>query len=101
MLDLLLDRMTTYGPLVLGLAMLPGAVGFPLPVGMLLIAAGAFVRQGIMDWQTTFLVAWLGAMLSDATSYAMGRWTGRWARGRLSERYAKVWHKAEEMFRRH
>jgi membrane protein DedA with SNARE-associated domain len=68
---------------------------------MLLIAAGAFVRQGIMDWQTTFLVAWLGALLTDAASYAMGRRAGRWARGRVGERYAEVWHQAEEMFRSH
>lgn len=100
MLDLFLNGMTTYGSLVLGLAMLPGAVGVPMPVGALLVAAGAFARQGIMEWQTAFLFAWLGAMLSDALSYTMGRWTGPWARGRLNERYAAVWHRAEELFRK-
>jgi membrane-associated protein len=99
-LELFLNGMTNYGPLVLGLAMLPGAVGLPVPVGMLLIAAGAFVRQGIMDWQAAFLFAWLGALVSDALCYAMGRWTGRCARGRLHERYASVWHQAEELFRK-
>jgi hypothetical protein len=56
-LNLFLNGMTIYGPLVLGLAMLPGAVGVPMPVGALLVAAGAFARQGIMDWQTAFLFA--------------------------------------------
>ena len=101
MFDFFLNGMTIYGPLILGLAMLPAAVGLPVPAGVLLIAAGAFVRQGIMDWRAVFLSAWLGAMLSDALSYAMGRWTGRWARGRLNERYAAVWHQAEELFRNH
>ncbi len=101
MLDLLVKGMTTYGPLVLGLAMLPGAVGVPVPVGVLLIAAGAFVRQGIIDWQSAFLLAWLGAVASDALSYSTGRWTGRWARSRLTGRYAAAWHQAEERFRHH
>jgi membrane-associated protein len=100
-LDFFLEAMTNYGPLVLGLAMLPGAVGVPVPIGMLLIAAGAFVRQGVMDWQAAFLFAWLGALVSDALSYAMGRWTGQWTRGRLHQRYAAVWHQAEELFRKH
>jgi membrane-associated protein len=99
MLDLFLNGMTSYGPLVLGLAMLVGATGLPVPVGVLLIAAGALVRQGIMDWQVTFLFAWLGALVSDALSFALGRWTGGWARSRLNERYAAVWHRAEEFFR--
>lgn len=101
MLELLLEAMTTYGPLVLGLAMLPGVAGVPVPVGVLLIAAGAFVRQGSMSWQTTFVLAWLGAVLSDVLSYCMGRWTARRVRGRLNERYAAVWQRAEELFRRH
>lgn len=101
MLDFFLNGMTNYGPLVLGLAMLPGAVGLPVPVGVLLMAAGAFVRQGIMDWQAVLLFGWLGAMFSDALSYAMGRWAGRWAQGHLNERYTAVWHRAEELFRNH
>ena len=101
MLDFFLNGMASYGPLVLGLAMLPAAVGLPVPAGVLLIAAGAFVRQGLMDWQAFLLFGWLGAMLSDALSYAMGRWAGRWAQGRLNERYAAVWHQAEELFRHH
>jgi membrane-associated protein len=101
MLEFFLNAMTLYGPLVLGLAMLPAAAGLPVPAGMLLIAAGALVRQGIMDWRAVFLFAWLGALLSDALSYAMGRRAGRWAQGRLHERYAAVWHRAEARFRDH
>jgi membrane protein DedA with SNARE-associated domain len=100
-LDHLLNGMTTYGPLVLGLAMLPGAVGFPVPVGTLLVAAGALVRQGIVDWRAVLLFAWVGAMVSDALCYTVGRGPGRWARDRLSERYAAVWERAEELFGKH
>jgi membrane-associated protein len=101
MLDFFLNGMTAYGPLMLGLAMLPGVFGVPVPAGVLLIAAGALVRQGFMDWQAAFLCAWLGALLGDVLSYTMGRWVAQWVRGRLSERYAAVWHRAEERFRNH
>lgn len=100
MLEFLLQGLADYGPLVLGLAMLPGAVGLPVPVGMLLIAAGALVRQGSIAWQAAFLFAWLGALASDALCYTLGRRTRRWARGRLRERYDTVWHQAEELFRK-
>ena len=98
MLNLLLSGMTTYGPLVLGLAMLPAAVGVPVPTGTLLIAAGAFVRQGLMDGRSLFLLAWIGALLSDALSYGLGRWAGQWAHRRLPERYTATWHRAEGLF---
>jgi membrane protein DedA with SNARE-associated domain len=99
LLDHLVQYMTSYGPLVLGLAMLPTAVGLPVPVGVLLIAAGAFVRQGIMDGPSTLLLAWLGATAGDASSYVIGRWVRQWSQGRLQERYAAVWRRAEDLFR--
>jgi membrane-associated protein len=91
--------MINYGPLVLGLAMLPGSLGLPLPVGVLLIAAGALVRQGILDWYAVFLFAWLGAMLSDALTYTIGSRTGGWLRDHFSESFTDTWHQAEVLFK--
>ena len=54
MINLFINGLTAYGPLALSLAMFPGIVGVPVPVGMLLIAAGAFARQGLMGWQAVF-----------------------------------------------
>jgi membrane-associated protein len=99
--DLFLNGMTTYGPLALGLSMLPGIVGVPVPVGVLLIAAGALVRQGLMDWQAVFLFAWLGALLGDTITYSLGRWAGGWFHAHLNGRLAAVWDQAEERFRNH
>jgi membrane protein DedA with SNARE-associated domain len=100
-LDFLLHGMILYGPLVLGLAMLPGAVGLPIPVGVLLIAAGAFVREELLDWRAVLLFAGLGALVSDMISYGLGRWAGPWAKRRLGRRSVAVWRRAEEQFGSH
>jgi membrane protein DedA with SNARE-associated domain len=101
MADLLLDRMTSLGPVVLGLAMLPAAIGLPVPAGVLLVAAGACVRSGAMDWKTTVLAAWLGATMSDSATYAIGRRMQHWAAGRLAERRAGLWLRAKDLFLGH
>jgi membrane-associated protein len=100
-LDLFISGLTTYGPLALCLAMFPGIVGVPMPVGVLLIAAGAFTREGLMAWQAVFLCAWLGTMVSDSLTYALGRWAGGWVQGRLSGRSVEIWRQAEERFKNH
>ena len=43
--DLLLNGMTTYGPVVLGITLLLGALGTPLPTSLLVVAAGAFAHR--------------------------------------------------------
>jgi membrane-associated protein len=46
--DFFLTGMITYGPPVLGLALLLGALGVPVPGTLFVLAAGAFVRQGVI-----------------------------------------------------
>ena len=45
--ELFLNEMTTYGPLSLGLAMLLGPLGVPVPTPLLALATGALARQGL------------------------------------------------------
>ncbi len=52
----------TYGIWALGLATLAGAIGVPVPTSMLLLAAGAFARQGVLDWQWAVALAGLGTL---------------------------------------
>ena len=100
MTDLFLNGMVIYGPLILGLALLLGAAGLPLPTGLLVLAAGAFARQGLLDWASAGLVALAGVVLGDLISYGLGRWGGGWVQQALVHKRA-LWDRAQPRFRRY
>jgi membrane protein DedA with SNARE-associated domain len=94
-----LSTMTTAGPAALALALFLGPLGLPVPTGLLLIAAGAFARQGLMPLA---LVAGLGlgvTLLGDAASYLLGRFAGGWVERLGHGRRAAAWQRAQEQFR--
>ncbi|UCC85820.1 MAG: DedA family protein [Anaerolineales bacterium] len=97
--DFFLNGMISYGPLVLGLALLLGALGLPMPVPLLGLAAGAFARQGLIDWKTLSALGLMGAVLGDSISYAAGRFAGGWLQRRLGD--SSTWQKAAGQFRQH
>ena len=76
--DLFLTGMTTYGPLLFGLALLLSPLGLPVPAGLLVLAAGAFARQGFMDWPVAAAVGLVGTVLGDVGSYGLGCFAGDW-----------------------
>ena len=78
---------------MLFLALLLGATGIPLPGTFLVLAAGAFVRQGVLDLYPALGFALIGAVLGDTLSYSMGRF----ARGFILRRFghSTAWQKAE------
>ncbi|MBN1219737.1 MAG: VTT domain-containing protein [Anaerolineae bacterium] len=96
--ELFLTGMITYGPPALGLALLLGALGIPLPSTLLLLAAGAFVRQGVLDGVTASGLGLLGAVLGDSASYAMGYFARGWVQRRFGQ--SATWQKAEATFKR-
>ena len=65
MLDLFLNGMAAYGPWVLGLALLLGAGGLPVPIGLLVLAAGGMARQGLLDWPAAVAASLVGVVLGD------------------------------------
>jgi membrane protein DedA with SNARE-associated domain len=89
----LLNWIVIYGSSVLFLALLLGALGLPLPITFLVLAAGAFVRQGVLDLCVALTFALLGSTLGDTLSYSLGRL----ARGSIRYRFAhsSTWQKAE------
>jgi membrane protein DedA with SNARE-associated domain len=91
--DSLLSGVVMYGPSLLFLALLLGALGLPLPATFLVLASGAFIRQGVLDFFGALTFALLGAMLGDMLSYGMGRF----ARGLMVRRFGRssAWRKAE------
>ena len=94
-----LSAMTTAGPVAFAVALFLGPLGLPIPTGLLVIAAGAFARQGLMPLA---LVAGLGlaaTLLGDAASYLLGRFAGGWAQRLGSGRRAAAWQRAQEQFK--
>lgn len=91
--DTLLSWTVIYGPSMLFVALFLGAIGIPLPATFLVLAAGAFVRQGVLDPSGAIILSLFGAALGDITSYGMGRF----ARGPIIRRFgqAATWQKAE------
>lgn len=98
MSDFLLTQVINYGAPILAAVVFFGALGVPIPATLIVIAAGAFSREGFLPWHTTGLIAWICVVLGDCLSYAMGHY----ARGPVLRRLGKSeqWAKAEDFFRR-
>lgn len=96
--ELFLSGITDYGPLVLGLATLLAAAGLPTPATPLILAAGAFARQGLVDWRGVLILALLGVVLGDITSYGIGRFAGNWVDKLASGRRATLFQQARDRF---
>jgi membrane protein DedA with SNARE-associated domain len=95
---LLLTWIITYGsPMIAGILFL-GALGIPLPGTLLVIASGAFIRQGVMDIYTTPPLGLGGALVGDIIIYGLGRFARSWIQNRFGQ--SPAWQKAEAYFQR-
>lgn len=94
----LLAGLLAYGlPLFAG-SVLISALGIPLPASLLVIAAGAFVNQGLMDWRLVLLLGWGAALVGDSGAF----WVGRLAESGVERRFGKIpaWQTALNTFAR-
>ena len=96
--DLLLSYLIIYGSPMLAGALLLGALGMPVPGTLIVIAAGAFVRQGVLDIYSTPSLGLVGAVIGDTIVYGLGRFARVWIQKRFGQ--SAVWQKAEAYFRR-
>jgi membrane-associated protein len=96
--ELLLTTLLNHGAAVLGSVLWLAAMGVPLPATMLLMAAGAFVQQGVLAPATTAAVALIGAVAGDAGSYLVGRLGATRLPDRL--RRSAPWLRAAALFER-
>ena len=94
----LLEWLIANGPITLALVAFVCALGIPLPIPVLVIGAGALVRQGHMSIQTAVLVTSFSALLAETAYYALGRALGPRSRARLGARYASVYDETERRF---
>jgi membrane protein DedA with SNARE-associated domain len=98
MTDALLTAMLAYGPLALALALLIAALGVPLPAPLLLLAAGAFARQGALDGAWAGALGFLASVLGDSGGYCLGRCGGALVRRRVQAHGG--WQRAQATFAR-
>ena len=96
--DLLHNGLASYGPLVLGISLLFGALGTPVPTTLLVVAAGALSRYGTLDWRMAFVAGLTGAVLGDSISYGLGRFANGWVQRRFAR--SATWHTAHHQFER-
>jgi membrane-associated protein len=98
MSEWLLTQVINYGAPILGAIVFFGALGIPFPATIIVIAVGAFCRQGFLSWPSTGLIALTCVVLGDCLSYAMGYY----AREPILQRFrdSDKWMQAENAFRR-
>ena len=96
MSDYLLTQIINYGAPILGAIVFIGALGVPFPGTLIVIAAGAFVRQGLLTWYTTGVVALICVVIGDNLSYAIGHFV----REPILRRFqgSEKWIQAESTF---
>ena len=94
----LLTALINHGQWLLGAVLFLAALGVPLPASVLLLAAGAFARQGVLDPIMAAVTGSIAAVSGDLASYALGRGLG----ARLPARWREgdTWRGAADMFGR-
>ncbi len=85
--DQLLAALLIYGIPVLFGVVVVAAVGIPIPVSLMLVAAGSFVAQGDLNLTPVLLAAGIGAILGDQLGYWLARWGGRSVVSRFVRRF--------------
>jgi membrane protein DedA with SNARE-associated domain len=75
--DQLLTGMLTYGYPILGVTLLLGAVGIPVPASLVATVAGTLLADGDLALMPTVLVALLACVAGDLVGYSIGRLGGQ------------------------
>jgi len=98
MSDILLTQILNYGAPFLGVIVFISALGAPFPCTLIVVAAGAFAKQGLLTWYSTGLIAVASVVLGDNLSYLIGHF----ARERVLHNFqgSERWKMAEEAFDR-
>jgi membrane-associated protein len=94
-----LATINLYGVPMLGVFLLLGAFGIPFPTTLMVIASGAFIREGVLSAKTVLLVGLPCVVIGDSLSYGLGRLTQE----RLLNRFAgtATWQRAGQGFYQH
>ena len=96
--NLPLSAIAAYCAGVFGLVFFLSALGVPLPSTLFVVAAGAFIQQGVLNLSTTIGLSLVCVVLGDLLSYGMGRVLRRPMNARYGQ--SAPWRRAEEFFAR-
>jgi membrane protein DedA with SNARE-associated domain len=96
MSDFLLTQVINYGAPIFGLILFLGALGAPVGASVVLIAAGAFSQQGILNWLPAATLGLFGAVAGDAISFGIGYYAKDWVDQHFGS--SKAWKSAEASF---
>ncbi len=96
MSDFLLTVMINYGAPGFAILLLLGALGMPVGASVLVIAAGAFSQQGILNLPLTAASGLIGAVIGDMLSF----WIGFYAKELMDHRFGNLsaWRSARVSF---
>lgn len=83
--DQALSALLVYGYPALGLSVLLGAIGLPLPQGLATIVAGSLASEGRFNWIVAGSITVVASVLGDAVDYGCGVLLGR----ELLQRYGR------------
>src|SRR6266540_193142 len=75
--DGVLTGLLVYGYPVLGLTLLLGAIGLPLPDGLAMTVAGSLAAQGRVSWIGAAGIAVIASVVGDVIGYGIGRALGQ------------------------
>jgi len=98
MSDFLLTQVINFGTPLIGLILLLGALGFPVGASVVVIAAGAFSQQGVLNWYEAVAIGLAGAVLGDMLSYGMGHYAKGWVEKRFGN--SPTWINASKSFQK-
>jgi len=95
--DRVLSAVLAYGYPALAVTLLLGAIGLPVPTGLVTVLAGSLAALGQIQWPWAALVAILASLAGDVIAFQIGRRLGetflvshgRWL-GYSPERFARV-----------
>src|SRR5829696_10519955 len=93
-----LSALQGYGTPALALVIFFSCLGLPVPSTMLLLAAGAFARTGLLRAELVVPLALLAAVMGDSCSYLVGRRSQNVLARRLQGSLS--WRRAEHVFDR-
>jgi len=88
-----MSNLAAYGAPILVFISYIGSLGIPFPITMVIVAAGALTRTGLLDWRFAVLACLAGAALADHSEYLLGRLAQPWLKRRFGQRSA--WQQAQ------
>jgi membrane protein DedA with SNARE-associated domain len=88
-----LTNLVAYGVPILIFVSYFGSLGIPFPITMVIVAAGAFSRTGMLDWRLAMLACLIGTSLADNSEYLLGRVAQPWLKRRFGQK--SIWRQAQ------